>query len=258
MVIAVTCYLQDMIDPLDVAARYLALADQHAPGLVEGLYLQGSIALGDYHPGVSDIDFVAVTASPVAAVAVREIHAALHSAFPKPDFDGLYVTWDDLRADPGSLPPGTAVHEWRVKDSSDFERNLVTWHVLAQGGVPVRGPATPEIHTDWAALADATRRNLLTYWTPWAAQLTWSPLGLSEWAAAWTVLGIARLRHTLDAGRVTSKTEAAGFAVANYGPRWHRVIEEALRIRVGGAARYRSPLRRRADVLGFAREALAG
>ena len=41
--------------PADVArtcATYLALADRHAPGLVEGLYLQGSVALGDYRPGL--------------------------------------------------------------------------------------------------------------------------------------------------------------------------------------------------------------
>jgi hypothetical protein len=42
-----------------VCAAYLDRADRLAPGLVEGLYLEGSIALGDYRPGVRDIDFVA-------------------------------------------------------------------------------------------------------------------------------------------------------------------------------------------------------
>ncbi|MDR7275447.1 nucleotidyltransferase domain-containing protein [Catenuloplanes atrovinosus] len=246
-----------MIDPRDVAAAYLEIADRHAPGLVEGLYLVGSVALGDYHPGVSDIDFVAVTSSAPDVAAIRRIHAELHTRHAAPDFDGLYVSWDDLRADPATLPPGIAAHEWRVSAASDFERNLVTWHVLAQGGVPIRGPAA-DVFTDWPALAASTRRNLETYWTPWVTQLSRSPLGLSEWATTWTVLGVARLRHTLAAGRVTSKTAAAAYATATYDPRWHRVIEEALRIRVGGRPRYRSPLRRRADLLGFARDALRG
>jgi predicted nucleotidyltransferase len=33
-----------------------------ATALIDGLYLFGSIALDDFHPGRSDIDFVAVTA----------------------------------------------------------------------------------------------------------------------------------------------------------------------------------------------------
>lgn len=53
-----------MIPP--ACATYLEVADRLEPGLVEGLYLQGSIALGDYRPGVSDIDFVAVTSRPLA------------------------------------------------------------------------------------------------------------------------------------------------------------------------------------------------
>ena len=242
---------------IDAAASYLEIADRHVPGLVQGLYLVGSIALGDYRPGVSDIDFVAVTGGPPDVARVRGIHAELRARHPEPDFDGLYVTWDDLRADPATLPPGVAVHEWRVLGASDFERNLVTWHVLAQGGVPVRGPV-PGVFTDWPALAAATRHNLETYWAPWVRRLSRSPHGLSGWATSWTVLGVARLRHTLAAGHVTSKTEAAAYATATYDPRWHRVVDEALRIRVGGRPRYRSPLRRRADLLGFSREALRG
>ncbi|GAA4435883.1 nucleotidyltransferase domain-containing protein [Phytohabitans houttuyneae] len=233
-----------------VCARYLELADRHEPGLVEGLYLQGSVALGDYRAGVSDIDFVAVTTLPPDPVAIRAVHAGLPR---RPHFDGLYVTWDDLRRDPAQAPPGVGVHERRVDPESRFERSLVTWHVLAQSGVAVRGPAVAEVgvFTDWPALAEATLRNLDEYWAPWLARAGRGPVGLTPWAACWGVLGVARLRHTLAAGRVTSKTEAAGYALATAEPRWHRVIQEALRIRVGGAPRYRNPWRRRADVVGF-------
>jgi hypothetical protein len=40
-------------------ARYLALLDGVLPGSLDGLYLVGSTALGDFQPGSSDIDFVA-------------------------------------------------------------------------------------------------------------------------------------------------------------------------------------------------------
>ncbi|MFI5936843.1 hypothetical protein [Actinoplanes sp. NPDC051494] len=77
----------------------------------------------------------------------------------------------------------------------------MTWHVLAQGGLVVRGPNIAElgVRTDWPALARRTRENL---------------------------------------------------ALGTYGDRWHRIIREALRIRLGGPGPlYRNPLRRHADVV---------
>ncbi|MEE6310785.1 nucleotidyltransferase domain-containing protein [Plantactinospora veratri] len=237
---------------------YLRLADRFAPGLVEGLYLQGSIALGDYRPGVSDVDFVAVTGRVPDGDALRAIHADLRRRHRSPAFDGLYVGWDDLRRDPTRVAAGPAAHERRVELASRFERHLVTWHVLAQAGVPVRGPdvADLDVYTDWPSLAELTRRNLVEYWTPWLRRSARSPVGLTPWATAWGVLGVARLRHTLTAGHVTSKTDAAAYALDTYGQRWHRVVREALRIRVGGQPSYRNPWRRRADLIGFLTEVL--
>ena len=50
-----------------LVAAYLTLVDAEVPGLVEGLYLTGSLALDEFRPGRSDVDFVAVTAAPVEA-----------------------------------------------------------------------------------------------------------------------------------------------------------------------------------------------
>jgi hypothetical protein len=241
-----------------MCAAYLEVADRRAPGLVEGLYLQGSVALGDYRSGVSDIDFVAVTGEVPAVEAVGAIHADLRRMHRKPFFDGLYVSWDDLRQDPAQTAAGPAVHEWRVQAASRFERHLVTWHVLAQAGVAVRGPAVADLRvfTDWPAMVEATRRNLVEYWTPWLNRSARGVVGLTSWATTWGVLGVARLRQTLAAGQVTSKTDAAAYALETYDQRWHRVVREALRIRVGGARLYRSPWQRRTDLVGFMTEAL--
>jgi hypothetical protein len=237
----------------ETCATYLDLADRHAPGLVQGLYLQGSIALGDYRPGISDIDFVTVVSGTPDIRTLQTVHAELRRRHGATCFDGLYVEAGDLSRPPSARPLGPAVHEWRVRAASGFERHLVTWHVLAQSGVTVRGPAVAElgIHTDWPALAAGTLDNLAGYWTRWRDVTARGPVGFSAWATSWGVLGAARLRHTLAAGRVTAKTEAAGYALATYDERWHRVIREALRVRVGGPALYRNPLRRRADLLGF-------
>jgi hypothetical protein len=229
------------------------------PGLVQGLYLQGSIALGDYQPGVSDIDFVAVVSGTPDLRALKAVHADLRRTHGSVPFDGLYVAADDLRRDPAARPTGPSVHEWRVSAATTFERHLVTWHVLDQGGVAVRGPSVAElgIHTDRPALVASTRQNLAGYWTRWRDVTARGPVGFSSCATSWGVLGAARLRHTLAAERVTSKTEAAGYALQTYDEQWHRVIREALRIRVGGPALYRNPLRRHADLMGFLKVVLA-
>ncbi|SDI22457.1 Nucleotidyltransferase domain-containing protein [Sinosporangium album] len=72
-----------------VRADHLELADRHAPGLVEGLYPQGSIALGDYRPGASDIDVVAVAGKAPGAEVLRRIHRAMSARHAKPHSDGL-------------------------------------------------------------------------------------------------------------------------------------------------------------------------
>lgn len=75
-------------DVREVVDHYLGTADRVAPGLVEAHYLTGSVALGDYHPGTSDIDFLAVIPS-VDAARLATVHAELPAS---PNFDGIYLT----------------------------------------------------------------------------------------------------------------------------------------------------------------------
>ena len=67
--------------PVDeIVSDYLDLAHLEAPGLIQGLYLVGSLALADFRPRTSDIDFVAVTGPPPEGPALRavaRVHAEL-------------------------------------------------------------------------------------------------------------------------------------------------------------------------------------
>lgn len=47
-----------------VTGAFLQAVDLEAAGLVQGLYLVGSVALSDFRHHESDIDFVAVAAEP--------------------------------------------------------------------------------------------------------------------------------------------------------------------------------------------------
>ncbi|MEV5599382.1 aminoglycoside adenylyltransferase domain-containing protein [Streptomyces sp. NPDC052496] len=223
-----------------VVRAFLASADRWCPGLVEGLYLTGSVALGDFRPGRSDIDFVAVTARRLSAAdvaALKQAHAETRARHSRPYFDGVHVTWQDLAADAAACPavPYTLLGRFRTDDA--FEVNPVTWAVLARQAVAVRGPVPGgfEVGVDPAALRDWTLANLGGYWRRWhlAHRKPLSPAGLAALggrAPAWGVLGVSRLHHTVNTGQIISKGAAGRYALETFAPRWHPVIGEALRL----------------------------
>ncbi|WP_068922721.1 aminoglycoside adenylyltransferase domain-containing protein [Planobispora rosea] len=103
----------------------------------------------------------------------------------------------------------------------------------------------------------------------------------SAYGAVWIVTGVTRLHYTLATGDITSKEGAGRYALQTFPARWHRVLDEALRIRRADRARptlpsiaaglaeflppagregrslYPSPRSRRRDVLAFAGTVIA-
>ncbi|MGH8794507.1 MAG: DNA polymerase subunit beta [Stackebrandtia sp.] len=250
-----------------VADAYLSLADEAAPGVIEGLYLSGSTALDDYRPGSSDVDFAAVVAAPPddsLAETLRAVHERLIGRFPAPHFDGTYVTWEELASHPDDVPPGPSTHMGVFARADDFSRDLVTWHTLAQCGVAIRGPRAPRIAVDPEGLKRWVRGNLDTYWRGWLRDGgdPVSPRGqgmLSDYGTMWCVAGVGRMRYTLDTGGVTSKRGGCEHARAVLDSRWRRILDEALRIRAdaGGSSLYDDPAARRDDVLAYMEVILA-
>jgi hypothetical protein len=224
-----------------VVDAYLQAVDAEAPGLVEGLYLTGSVALGDFRPHTSDIDFVAVTTQRLDAAdlaALSRAHGRLRKRCPKPYFDGLYVTWDELAHNPSVASRGPSSHKGRFRARGGGPRDPVTWHTLARQGVICRGPKPTGlgIRTDPDELARWTLNNLDTYWRRLLDRSSRFPhpqnlIVLTSWGAAWIVLGISRLHFTLSTGEICSKEVAGLYARQTFPERWHRVLDESLRIR---------------------------
>jgi hypothetical protein len=117
-----------------------------------------------------------------------------------------------------------------------FDVNPVTWKVLHERGIPVRGPAPehlgldpqPELLREW------NLTNLESYWRPWAERLRrrradWRP----RWTVAWGALGPPRLHHTVTTGEVVAKEEAGAYALDTFEGRWHPLIREAIAYREG-------------------------
>lgn len=230
------------VDPRTAVSTYLEIADSVAPGLVEGLYVVGSVALDDWVEGCSDIDIVAVTAEPATDDDVgylRTIHALVAERDDMPSIDGPYVAWGDLM-----IEPATGLHRpWaldgRVHHDGDcFEINPVTWYTLAHYGVLVRGPsiANLEIPTDVEARVRFVVDNLRTYWTNVAdeVQHTCDVTPEATFAASslvWCALGALRLHYTAFTADVTSKRGAGGYGLIVAPEQFHTTLSTAIDLR---------------------------
>ena len=183
----------------EVVDRFLARLDRAVPGAVAGFYVVGSVALGGFRAGRSDIDFVATLDRPLM---------------------------------PADLSALRSAHRWSWTGS-------VTWWTLAHRGIAVRGlpPGQMDIHLDDAGLRAWTAANLASYWRPWAAAVAGG--GPRAWRvrlthlharrlAAWGVLGTARMHATIRYGTVISKEQAGEYALDVFDADWHPVIRDAL------------------------------
>jgi hypothetical protein len=221
--------------------RYLVALDAARPGLVEALYLTGSVALDDYHAPQSDVDFLAVTGRPVRDRDLDAI-AAVHAALPaRPHFDGVYLDRATLAGEPDDEPVAPHVlHGVFHADQPCFELNPVLWVALARHGVTVRGPriATLGLRADRSRLTRWTLDNLTAYWLPLAERIQdrfADPAGdgpVNADIVGWTVLGPPRLHHTLATGDVISKS-GAGPYIAEHFPAWAELADRCVSQRHG-------------------------
>jgi hypothetical protein len=229
--------------------RYLRLADRLLPGKVIGFYLTGSVALGAYRVGRSDIDFVAVVSTGVSGAELdrlRLLHAVStgttgwealrkgRSVFSG-TCNGVFVKAGDL-SDPVSEIVPVASHcgtTFLVGHQSTI--NPVDWKELDENGIAVRGPALETLGLQWQPelLRTWNRDNLETYWRPLAQRLLASRRrsGMRfrpRWFTAWGVLGAPRLHYTIATGDIASKEAAGEYALDAFGREWHPIINECL------------------------------
>ena len=228
--------------------RYLGLVDRLLPGRVTGFYLVGSVALGTYRPGRSDIDFVAVIDGDLGRadlLRLRMVHvlsgartaaAALgrgNIALPGV-CNGVYVRATDLSRPVSSIQPVASHTGASFAIGRAFDVNPVQWATFATRGVALRGPepaalgldSEPEILRRW------NLDNLASYWVPWAEALRRRPgvryRSHPRWWTSWGVLGAPRLHYTIATGGVIGKEAAGEHARTTFDARWHPLIDEAL------------------------------
>lgn len=247
--------------PSEVSATmsaYVRLIDDKLPERIRGLYLTGSVALDDYRPGQSDIDFVAVSDTalePSELEMLRWVHTELRRMLPDPKLDGVYLTWPALAAAPVGLSVPYCLRG-RFEPKGDFAINPVTWCILHRHPLSLRGPAKPVVRHDDQMLREWCREWLQTYWGSYVRSARRYGVhrlsSLSREAVVWGVLGVARPHATIRTGDMISKTAAGAYALDVFPSRWSAIVREALAGRSGSVrSSYRNIFTRRREALAF-------
>lgn len=193
-----------------------------------GLYLYGSLVLGDFDPDRSDIDLIAAVTS---AVGERELSTleTLHAEFAR-----SYPAWDD-RVEVAYVPtsglrtfkthsstlaiisPGEPLH---LKEIG--REGLIHYYLVREHGITLIGPP-PQTLIDEISLdefRDAVRAYLARWRKPMAPSGTRGP-------QRYVVLTMCRGLYGLSHGRQASKKQAALWAQNEF-PEWAAIIERVL------------------------------
>ncbi|MHB1535100.1 MAG: hypothetical protein ACYC1D_10960 [Acidimicrobiales bacterium] len=225
----------------DRVAAYAAEMDRSAPEALEGLYLVGSVALGDFRPRFSNIDAVAVSSEWSDPAVAGSRRAGGHLDRPHRRAVLVHLTWEAL----GEPPSGEGLD------------NAFTRMLLRDDAVVERGPDYPDIWADEAALRAWGRVALHDRWRPWLdiARRRPGSLLLRQGVAA-RVLAACQL-HAATGGRVQSKTAAGRMAQGDLGPNPNhgRILRDATGYREGSrTSMYWGAVERRRHALALIEE----
>jgi hypothetical protein len=207
---------------------------------VEGIYITGSLALDDFFPDKSDIDFIVVCKKfpDISTVShLKRIHKTIAAEHTGPHLSGSYISYRSIMT---AKPEDT--RSWNYHNGrwlyGPFELAPITIKELTSHAVTVFGPKAEDLglSMERESLRHFLYQNLNSYWKAWAdrhAAFTKRKifLLLLPQLTEWSLLGVARQLYTLRTGKITSKSEAGTFCLEHLPEKFHPIIREAIAIR---------------------------
>lgn len=196
-----------------------------------GVYLRGSLALGEFRPATSDVDVLAVTEQPVGAAefaALATLHAQL-ATLSNPYANRIEMAYLDraaLRRFQPGLRHATLGQNETLKWSEHHTNWILERWAVREHGVALVGPQ-PQTLIDPIApseLREAVRARLGD-WADWAQKLA-DP----EWVAprrsmaAYVVETMCRAHYTLACAELASKQRAVAWALATLPEPWRATV----------------------------------
>lgn len=200
-----------------------------------GMYCYGSLSLGDFAPGSSDIDFLVVTEHAVPEDTLRAL-TAMHARIAASGLtwadklEGSYIPRAALRCyDPANNRHPTIGLDWAFGIHAHGSNWMIERHIIREHGVVVCGPPPKTLidPVSSAALQAAVWDALDGFWRAQCDGPEPEWLRSREYQA-FAILTMCRALYTLAHEAVVSKPVAAAWAQATLPPPWPDLIAKAL------------------------------
>lgn len=198
-----------------------------------GLYLTGSLTYGDFDPGSSDVDYLAVMTAPLTSdqrLELAALHAEIGNRYPvwAERIEGSFVTEDML---PSVLPPLQGrpyVNQGAFWSPDPPYGNewILNLYVLQECGIALVGPAPTRLIGPVAIddVREASKRDLLDERVP---TLDDPVMYDDPHQQAYTILTLCRILHRAQNDGVASKRVASTWVKERYGEPWRSLVERA-------------------------------
>lgn len=199
-----------------------------------GMYLDGSLASGDFDYETSDIDFVVATQTAVTLTQFNQL-VQMHNRLGQRDskwaieLEGAYIPLAALRR----YEAANANHPYIDRGESNlrWEHLDVDWaihyYILNKSGKTIVGPAIQTLvePVSKTELQQAVR-NLLDVW--WLPMLEDDSKLQHDGYRCYAIMTMCRMLYTAQMGDVTSKQKAANWVLETQNGRWHTFVSAAL------------------------------
>jgi hypothetical protein len=247
----------------EVLAAHFQLLESKLLDFLEAYYLYGSISLGAFTSDCSDIDFIAIVKQEITAdelILLKEIHWEIQMRYPKIILDGKYITLADMQQVNQEEQPYLYFNEGKYRGVRQFNKNSIDAYQLKAHGIAIKGHESSKLDytVDWDILLHDMKGNLNYYWVNWRNKcgrfLSVSYIGLffKLEMVEWGVLGVSRQYYTFKENQMTSKIGAGEYALRSVPEKWHKIINEAMRLRKDiRKSYYTSIIKRRNDTLDY-------
>lgn len=248
----------------EIIDEHIAMIESSLPNSLEAYYIYGSISLGGFDYGLSDIDFITILKRKTTETDIdilKKIHNDMQKKFSKTILDGMYLLKDDIESLKSKREiPCLRFNDGEYKGIKTFDRNSIDAFELKKYGITIKGQEIENLEyiVDFDILINKMRDNLNTYGLNWYNRcrkfpsLNYIALFLAERTVEWGVLGVSRLYYTFKESNITTKVGAGEYVLQTVPHKWHKIIKESMRLRKGKKkSYYNSIFERRNDALGY-------